>query len=432
MAENNRNSKNYQLSPESRDKVTLRKQYKVNVNIENSYESLSVNEDDEHNEYSSFTSIDDHNRSCPHLQCNEKEKLEELQILVKMLQEKVASAENEIENLLTENCYLKKIISNNEKNINNLKKICYSTPKKCSIHKRKSINMSKLHYSEEEKYQEDSSTTSNTRTSYENPQCQFKLKPETQHTHTESNVSNILLPHNSTLQIQNIQVPSMKIIIIGGTQCRDLASKLIHSRNNSKYDKYNIQSLIYPEASTEVLTQTCETLQLDEHDKLVLCIGEDSTDPQRLSHELYYILKKIRASIILLSIRKSKYLNETKLNHLINCVSNKFEYCNFIQTKNFHNDSYYIKNICYNINLVVDTIDYNNKFIPKNGKLICRVHAQKENDRFTSKKLRSRQKTITEYFPFVRANQTKSVNNKLRSNILNNDIRKVNNMFFRL
>lgn len=43
-----------------------------------------------------------------------------------------------------------------------------------------------------------------------------------------------------TLPNQINKATSKKIMIIGGDQCRGLASELVRSRMNSKYDKYDI------------------------------------------------------------------------------------------------------------------------------------------------------------------------------------------------
>lgn len=125
------------------DNITIRRKQQSNITIstENSFASLSVDDD---NACSSITSYDNHNISCPQLQETKNETIIELETLVNTLREKLASADCEIENLLTENISLKNIITNNEKVINNLKRICISTPERVSsATKRKSINKDK-------------------------------------------------------------------------------------------------------------------------------------------------------------------------------------------------------------------------------------------------------------------------------------------------
>lgn len=64
---------------------------------------------DDDNECSSIMSHDKHNISCPQQQGNENETITELEALVNTKREKLASADNQIETLITENISLKNI-----------------------------------------------------------------------------------------------------------------------------------------------------------------------------------------------------------------------------------------------------------------------------------------------------------------------------------
>lgn len=356
--------------------------------------------------------------------------LEDMKIELIKLKQQLWSTQSELDYFILENSDLKKEIKGFKHQISLLKSLCKNptTPSKRNTPARKSkptdnkndTNISSFAI----KKQVDNIpifAKDNTEKLIPNKQDNNVLA-----TNNTTKVNNSL-PNSEDLVIklaQNDSLPTnlnntkdqpKNIIIIGSTQCRGLASQLIISRKNSKYDKYKIQGLTYSEAPTEVLTSSCDALQLNQEDKLVLCVGEEDSDPQRLSHELYYILKRTKASVLLLSVCKNRYLNEKCLNNLLQCVSNKFKHCHFIKP-GLYNKHSYIRNICSKINLAVDTIDYNNKFIPCKGKGFRNTNTiSYDSFEYKNPCKIHRQKTITEYFPTlktisVRTNSTHSIN----------------------
>lgn len=126
----NHQKDNFVSYEEQQNNITMRKPFKTNVNTENSFESLPIEDDDDNFEEHSFTTPENQNalnRSCPDVNICARAKLEDMENLVKELKERLESADNEIVNLLMENCQLKIQINSYESKVNNLQTICKST-----------------------------------------------------------------------------------------------------------------------------------------------------------------------------------------------------------------------------------------------------------------------------------------------------------------
>lgn len=142
--------------------ITVRKKPVVNVTTENSFQYLSTEEDE-----TDLDSINMGNRSCPDAGTNHREELEEMRKTIQYLQEKLEAADNEIANLLLENGTLKKKMESCEQKVDNLTRICKSTPKsthnfKSSQENRKTQRSSKSSRKEPRKleYAEERNSTS--------------------------------------------------------------------------------------------------------------------------------------------------------------------------------------------------------------------------------------------------------------------------------
>lgn len=124
------------------DNVTIRKKHIINVPTKNSFASLSDSEEIE--DFSSLPSSSPTsklNRSCPEIaeNVNIYSKLETMNKKIIQLQEQLLSAENEIENLLSENSSLKDMLKNYSIKIDKLNHICKSNSKNPQNAKRKSL-----------------------------------------------------------------------------------------------------------------------------------------------------------------------------------------------------------------------------------------------------------------------------------------------------
>lgn len=110
---------------EEQNFVTNRNKCNINISTENSFEGLC--EDEELSSFKSTPKPNNLNRSCTELRQNAAYLIEELNEKICKLEQKLLTAENEIENLSSENHSLKKIISEYEVKVNKLSHICKST-----------------------------------------------------------------------------------------------------------------------------------------------------------------------------------------------------------------------------------------------------------------------------------------------------------------
>lgn len=112
----------------STDNITHRMKYNINVSTENSFQSLS--DDDEQNNSNSTDYVNSNlNRSYNSIRLSTSDEVKEMKEKTANLHVKLEIAENEIDNLMSENYALKKKIESYERKIQCLTKICKSPSK---------------------------------------------------------------------------------------------------------------------------------------------------------------------------------------------------------------------------------------------------------------------------------------------------------------
>lgn len=135
----------HRLTPElSQENITYRKKYVVNIPTDNTFSSLDDDDCDEGTTQRlsrSYSEILQRTRV--------EEETEEMKKKIGTLEENLLSADNEIENLLSENNFLKKRLKECESKIQHLMTICRSTDKEISAknnskrkQRRKTLNFS--------------------------------------------------------------------------------------------------------------------------------------------------------------------------------------------------------------------------------------------------------------------------------------------------
>lgn len=155
-----------------------------------------------------------------------------------------------------------------------------------------------------------------------------------------------------------------QIFIAGGKQVSGLASKLIQSRVDTKYErKYFVSSIVKPNASSAEILKSCRQLQDSTENYLVLGIGEDDTNPNKLMYELVALLTSMqKTNIIILNVIRNKSLNECMLNSALKNICHNFDSCKYLNIyPGFHNKKHYLLTVCREINLILDSIYYNKK-----------------------------------------------------------------------
>ncbi|KAJ2937339.1 hypothetical protein O0L34_g19220 [Tuta absoluta] len=368
---------------ESLEYVTVRTKY--NVPIYNSFSSLS---EDDTFDISSTKGDTIQNRSFPDLSCHYKTEIEELSKALETLAEKQESADLEIEHLMLENNELRKKLTAYELEIKKSRSICKTTPKRSMTKHKHTPNSTPR-------------TKAQQRDSLLQQSLQ-KMRPAVKDIEANKNESHKVTigdeTSSSQIDITSNVVPCQKttptLYILGGKQCRGLASALIETRKNTNYEKYKIISYIKPNAQCEDILKNSEVQNATSNDVVVINVGDSDCNPTKICSELSYFLKcNTHPLVIMLSVKSSKYLNENKLNETLQLCSNTFQNCNFIDLSNCDNNRDFIRNLCNKINMFIDTKYYEKTFLGyKNKKFLGKLK------RLDAKDTKLNQKKITDYF----------------------------------
>lgn len=281
-----------------------------------------------------------------------------------LLKEQLHIAHTEIENLHSEKNDLQKQNLEQQKLIAQLKLICKSSPyksnKTSSItkHGSKFFNKS-LDYT--------NINTTNTESSVESrlPNEEIlKKSPKKTYAETVSDTKDIAEGSKKS------KTSNMRQIRIYGTQqCVGLASAITQSRQNSKYENYSVTATTKPNATTEEVLKSCQDINLETRDKVVICVGENDNNPVKVISELYVVLKKYYMyTVIVLNILSNKYLNENRLNNDIQMLCKNFNNCVYVKSSHQEsgprtNNTNRLKYMCDQVNYVIDCEDYDHKYL---------------------------------------------------------------------
>lgn len=383
-------------------------------------------------------------------------KLQELEDIVKELQERLESADTEIERLIQENFSLKKKLVESEKKTKHLKTMFQSPTSSSKKKKHKTDNTQSkvleqmltntinIMDNTEAKTNE---KCSNLFSTYE--PSSLRPEPPSRPPPSESlplpepspppglslppgpsppmgpspptgpslppgpspSSGPSLLPGSAPPLLSSPQVQKVdnikKIHIVGTQQCVGLASMMIRLRENTKYEKYQVTALTKPYASSDEILHVCDNINLNEKDNLVLCIGENDSNPMKIISNLCVIMKKFsRNNILLLNVVENIYLNERKLSEQLKLVSKNHTNSHFINicTKSLFD-------ACRQINSVIDFIDYKDKYLSFNKRR--NVPNKYTNIKHSHQNKTKRQTTLLDYFNVTHLKK------KCNSNLLN-------------
>lgn len=158
-----------------------------------------------------------------------------------------------------------------------------------------------------------------------------------------------------------------KIYILGDQQATGIATALIKLRSNYKNPcNYDISGFAYPNAPSDIILRKSLD-ELNKNDWIIVSLGSNDTNPYKIFAELYAFLKlHTDKNVLITKISSSRFLNECKINNLLNSLSACYENCSFISvpSRNIVNTK---QNILYAINKEIDTKDYDKYFL--RGKL---------------------------------------------------------------
>lgn len=299
------------------ENVTFRRKHRANVTTENSFDSLSLDEDAD-DPTIILEGKCNLNRSCPTIRADNIYRMEELQKKILELSERLVIAENEITNLLTENCCLRKQISSYDARVNQLKDICRSTPRKSQRRSRNSLNKTKLLFSPER----------NSPSQHKDPSDKCPRPSGIQENDVEPTAGNFPISTDTTKK--------GNIYILGDEQVRGLSSRLHSAKFGQWNEKYNIQGLVKPHSSSNLILSNLDNLILTakEGDIVIISVGKHDNNPILLLKNLYNTLNQLKkCKVLLLNIPDNRNLHVNRLNYELNMLIKNFKNCSILEVK---------------------------------------------------------------------------------------------------
>lgn len=338
-------------------------QPQIDLHLDNSVVSteehcISFTESHNRSSDSSHLSISNHlRRSLPDLSTrHDEDTLNELKKSNEDLKLKLDSANLEIENLILEKNKLERKIAEQDIKINNLIRICSTKPSPKTPNSTMKIRRKDL----------ENHRTGKDNTLMATSNSGLFIEKQKEQSAREETVKQNLKTRDNTSK-KNLQSKDRhngkQIKIFGTQQIRNLASNLIQSRINNKYESYKIFSTTKPQADAAEVLRECTKIdiqELDKLDKFIICVGENDKNPMEVLSNVHSIVKKLKnCSVIVLNVVKNRYINTNILNEKLEqiCKNNNCYFINDISEK----CSMY--NLCNKINRIIDTIDYDHKYL---------------------------------------------------------------------
>lgn len=300
-------------------------------------------------------------------------KIQELELEISELKMKLLSADTEIENLLYENCKLerrmKEIEKKNRQYQNMYIESLSTTKKKLSrkTTKPRTENTREILFENSLLSVREVETTSNVEMGPGPEELQSKQPQPENINNCEDENTPPATPTNETSDLGNTKLNSeisKRLLIFGGAQCIGLSSRLIKSRLNSPYDKYDVRSFIKPNASSEEILKTCKLYNVSQNDFVILSVGEHDCNPITIMTELSAALKSLTCNVLILRVQNNLYLNEQKLNEMLKLVIKNYSHCKFVDLKYSAADvGHNMHELCMKLNLIIDQVYYDAKFL---------------------------------------------------------------------
>lgn len=331
-----------------------------------------------------------------------KQKIDNLQI-------ELDSAHAEIDRLLNDNHSMQNQITDQQNQIDLLKKMCIGSTKKqanSSVLRRRCLQL---------QTKEVLNDISTPKSRFNLPiDKKFNLSPKKIKNKFEHAQDNNETNNKGKIMTDNTQL----LTIIGTQQCKGLSTMILSSRRNTTYWKYNVTSFIKPNAlCTNVLTNNVDNKNTN--NKLIICVGENDTNPVKILLELSAFLKKYsNMTVIVLSVLNNHHLNVNKLNNQINLICSHYKNATFLNINKYYSIykpwSNVVRDITTHINRIIDTIDYEHQYIcDKKVNLQYKVKQIKQN---RSHKINIKN-TIPYYYPKV-ATKVSNIKRYKQSRIL--------------
>lgn len=195
------------------------------------------------------------------------------------------------------------------------------------------------------------------------------------HYETDSNDLSITVPretliknkHEAESEKSSMKKRKSRLLILGSQQLIGLSYKLAKIREwNKCYEDYSIFSFLKPYAKVDEILKTCDNLGFNENDQIVLCVGENDTNPTIFLHELSGAIKLLnKCNIIIINVNYNKALNVNTLNSYLKNLCTQLPNCEFISIEKpfLLSRSEYILYLCRKINFIIDSRYYEKTYL---------------------------------------------------------------------
>lgn len=333
----------------SGDTILRTTKHKVNISVQNSFNSLSSEENlEDENIFESIVSVDNSklNRSCPEIKLNHSTETIELKEKISLLVEKLTSAENEIENLLNENCRLQEKVDKCEEKIVYLTNICKDPRNNCN-------NLKKKYKKTEKKWQNNTLPACNNLESTLDisKNCNKCPDPITSTCRVEQAVQ------EDTRQKPHHPSTKHRVLLLADETGRGLRNVLEKCLGND----YTVFSLLKPYTNLKQIISGGLSYCKDftKSDYIIIFAGSHDKNLIEYQSALYYCLNIFgNTNVLYGKTIHNKYFNESKLNDLIRMISMNIENLHYSDASYFRNNRLDKFNTCRMLILDIIAIEH--------------------------------------------------------------------------
>lgn len=133
-------------------------------------------------------------------------------------------------------------------------------------------------------------------------------------------------------------------------------------------------SFVKSQASTEEILSSVKLFDITEHDRVVLFIGQNDSNPFHIKAELCSLMKSLKCPVFILKVHKNRYINENKVNYMLRMICRQYTRCTYVDI-DYRNSHNILNDLCNSISSVLDQNDYNLRFLASTDKAVYRTCA---------------------------------------------------------
>lgn len=385
--------------------VTQRPKQIVNISTNNSFESL--NSDDSEEEDNSTKLSVTLNRSCPTMGLNTSEAIDELKSKVMDLQNKLQTADKEIDELLIENSCLKKQLRYYEKKTTTLSSICRSTPRRERNRKNQtSLNRTALNFTclEQVKGKHESPKIDKAvEQSKLNESVENKRKKTMPPKTVESPAADTGNSNQCKINQNADTTEKRKVAVFSDQHGKGIRNALEFLLGKD----FHVTAILKPYAQIDQILSSCNKICKDftNKDCVIVIAGSNDKNPSRFQSYIYYYLSLfVNTNVLVGEISENMTLNVHKLNEVLRLACSHFKNTAFVP---LHYDNPIPNRKQYTGRLLLKeilAIDYKYRYINHIDKMEKEADAINDNVR----KEKKFQCTIPYLFNKMKQNQTKN------------------------